>query len=414
VNPLKILITTSYYWPEVAGSAPYLTGLAEYLTARGHHVVVATTFAHYPAWRSSANGRLMQTDTRGGVEVRRRWTYVPRRQSAGYRALYEATLYVFGLTALPTRPRPDVVIGTCPSVAGGALAASASALYRVPYGLIFQDLMGLAAEQSGVLGGGRVAPAVRRAELALARRAARIGVIAEGFRRYFVTGEVDPERIDRLRNWTRWTEPTETVAKTRARLGWAPGVFVCLHGGNMGQKQALDNLLETAALLRDERVKFVLAGDGNDRLRLKSRAEELDLDNVEFVEPQRPGRWEEVLRAADVLLVNQRPAVADMSLPSKLTSYFAAGRPVIGAVSRDSETAHEIDAAGAGRVVPPEDPVALREAILSLEGDPAAARGMSERARDYAAVHLSRETVLEEHEHFVAKVAETRSSNRAP
>ena len=39
---LDILIFSSYYWPESAGNAPYVTGLAEYLAARGHKVTVAT------------------------------------------------------------------------------------------------------------------------------------------------------------------------------------------------------------------------------------------------------------------------------------------------------------------------------------------------------------------------------------
>src|SRR3954463_11520766 len=73
----KILITTNYYWPEDAGSAPYLTGLAEHLAECGDDVIVATTFEHYPEWRSSADGRLGATELRRGVHIRRRWTYVP-------------------------------------------------------------------------------------------------------------------------------------------------------------------------------------------------------------------------------------------------------------------------------------------------------------------------------------------------
>ena len=33
MSGLDILITTSYYWPEEAGSAPYLAGLARHLQA---------------------------------------------------------------------------------------------------------------------------------------------------------------------------------------------------------------------------------------------------------------------------------------------------------------------------------------------------------------------------------------------
>ena len=70
-----------------------------------------------------------------------------------------------------------------------------------------------------------------------------------------------------------------------------------------------------------------------------------------------------MLAAADVLLVNQRATVGDMSLASKLTSYFMAARPVIGAVAERSETARELARADAGELVSPENPQALADAI---------------------------------------------------
>jgi colanic acid biosynthesis glycosyl transferase WcaI len=405
MKPLKVLITSSYYWPERAGTAPYLTGLAEYLSSRGHEVVVGTTFAHYPDWRSSANGRAMLTEVRAGVKIRRRAHFVPRRQSAAQRALYEAALLASGLTALPLRSRPDVVIGTCPSLAAGMLASAGSIAYRVPYGLIFQDLMGLAARQSGVAGGDRVASVVRRMELAIARRAEGVAIIAEGFRTYFEAGGVAPEKIVRLRNWSRRVEPEEPREQTRARLGWPPGELVCLHGGNMGQKQGLGNLLDAAALLDGEPIRIVLAGDGNDRERLQAEARRRGLLGVQFLPMQGPGRWEELMQASDVLLVNQRASVADMSLPSKLTSYFPAGRPVVAAVSPDSETAREIQAAQAGYVVSPEDPAALRDLLVSLRRDPSAATTFGDSVRRYATTKLSAEASLQRHEQFVLAVA---------
>lgn len=405
MSPLNVLITSSYYWPEEAGSAPYITGLAEHLSGRGHRVVVATGYPHYPSWCLPAGSRLLATENRAGVEIRRRWHYVPRVQSAAHRGLYEASLFGLGLSALAMRPAPDVVIGTCPSLAAGALAATASALYGTSYGLVFQDLMGQAAEQSGVAGGRRVASAVRRTELRLARRAAAVAIIAEGFRGYLEDGGVEPEKIHRLRNWTRRVEPTETAEQTRHRLGWRPDEFVCLHGGNMGQKQGLDNVLDAALLLRGRNVTIVLAGDGNDRARLERRAAEQRLDNVAFVELQGPGRWEEMMQASDVLLVNQRSSVTDMSLPSKLTSYFAAGRPVVAAVSAGSETAREIEQARAGIVVPPAKPEALADAILVLANGAETAT-LGANARRYAHEVLSADKVLAEYERFVELVAE--------
>ena len=404
----RVLITSSYYWPEDAGSAPYLTGLAEHLAERGDDVVVATGFPHYPEWRSSAHGRLAAEETHNGVRIRRRWHYVPSAQSAAQRAAYELSLLALGLTGVPWRWRADVVVGTCPSVAGGALAAVAARRYRAPYGLVFQDLVGQAAAQSGIAGGARVAGLVRSVELRLAKRAAGVAIIAEGFRRYLEEGGVRPDKIYRLRNWTRRVQPTETASETRRRLGWADDDFVCVHGGNMGQKQGLDNLLDTAALLGDNRVRISLVGDGNDRERLERLARDQQLTNVDFIEMQSPGNWEATMQAADVLLVNQRASVTDMSLPSKLTSYFASGRPVIAAASPDSETASEIGAAEAGLVVPPADPVAFRDAIVALERDRPRAKDLGTSGKAYADSTLSRANALAEYDDFIDRVAGAR------
>jgi glycosyltransferase involved in cell wall biosynthesis len=406
---LKVLITSSYYWPEDAGSAPYLTGLAEHLSERGHDVVVTTGFPHYPDWKSSANGRVAANDAHNGVSIRRRWHYVPHSQSAAQRAAYELSLLAFGLTAFPRKWRPNVVVGTCPSVAGGALAAAAAKRYRAPYGLVFQDLVGRAAAQSGVAGGARVAGLVRSMEVGLAKRAAGVAIIAEGFRAYLEEGGVSPENIWRLRNWTRRVEPAENVAETRRRFGWAQDDFICVHGGNMGHKQGLDNLLDTAALLGDGRVRIALVGDGNDRARLAGLASERRLTNVDFIPMQSPGNWEATMQAADLLLVNQRASVTDMSLPSKLTSYFAAGRPVIAAASADSETAAEIEAAGAGLIVPPGDPAAFRDAISTLEQDRSRAETLGASGSAYAESRLSRTSALAEYDEFVGRIAAARS-----
>ena len=110
------------------------------------------------------------------------------------------------------------------------------------------------------------------------------------------------------------------------------------------------------------------------------------------------------MEAADVLLVNQRASVMDMSLPSKLTSYFASGKPVLAAVSADSETAYEIDSAAAGVVVPPSDPAAFRDALVGLRDDRAGTQALGAGGRSYAESKLAREKALAEYDTFIERI----------
>lgn len=405
---LDIVIASGYYWPETAGVPPLVAGPAEYLAGRGHRVVVLAGFPHYPSWRPLERRRAAVTDEHEGVSIRRRWHYVPRTQTALRRAVYEGTLVAGGLTSIPIRPRPDVVIGVIPTFSGGVLAAATAAAHRRPYGLLIQDVMGSAADQSGVRGGSRVAGRLGAAELALARRAAGVGVIASGFRRYFEQGGVPPERIVTLRNPHYGPEPSETVAEARARLGWDLEDFVCLHAGNMGHKQGLDNVVRAGGQLAGRGVRVVLGGDGNDRPRLERLAAELGTVGLSFASLQAPGQFESMLRAADVLLINQRATVTDMALPSKLVAYFKAGRPVVAAVAENSETAREIMLAGAGLVVAPEDPEALTKGILSMRENPQAAARHGESGRLYAQEHLEVGEVLDAYERWIVSLVRAR------
>jgi colanic acid biosynthesis glycosyl transferase WcaI len=132
-----------------------------------------------------------------------------------------------------------------------------------------------------------------------------------------------------------------------------------------------------------------LVGDGNTRAALEKDAARLN--NVQMLSPVDSGLYPSVLAAADVLIINERPSVLDMSMPSKLTSYLAAGRPIVAAVHPDGATAIEIQACGGGVVIPAGQPSALADALVRLVGADQERRTLGLAARAYSVEHLSRD-----------------------
>ena len=107
-------------------------------------------------------------------------------------------------------------------------------------------------------------------------------------------------------------------------------------------------------------------GDGNQRNSIARLAAKYALTNVRILPLQPAETFPSVLAAADILLINQRGSVDDMSLPSKLTSYFASGRPVVAAAAAHSETARELAWSSGGLVVRPDDPAELLDALVRV------------------------------------------------
>lgn len=379
----KILIIGINYRPETTGIAPYTSDMAEHLAASGHRVTVITGFAHYPAWRVEPGERRMRAvESRDGVRVLRRRHYVPRSQSASRRAAYEATFLVHGALSRPERP--DVVFGVIPSLSGGLLARFFAARARAPYGLIFQDLMAPAARQSGIGGGARVAGATAALERWAAARARTVAIASENFRPYLQEIGVEERRIIDLPNWSHLGAPTADRAATRYRLGWPTDHAVVLHAGNMGLKQGLGQVVEAArrADALAAPVMFVLMGEGSQRTALEAEAR--GIKRLRFLAFQPEDEVPNILDAADIFLVSERATVIDMSLPSKLTSYFAAGRPIVAAVPQEGSTAREILQAGAGVIVPIGDAEELNRVVARLQEDPEWAGRMGAAGREYA------------------------------
>ncbi|MDN4641331.1 glycosyltransferase [Agreia sp. PsM10] len=393
---LRILILGLNYAPEPTGIAPYTASLAKGLVQRGHSVIVKTTHPHYPEWRiREGYGRWSQRETIAGVRVQRLLHYVPRRQSNLARVASELS---FGLRTVFSRwGRPDVVLLVSPALFSSSLASMRLRLLarRVPFAVWVQDLYGLGVTETGT-GGGRAARVITGVESALLRSASGVAVIHDRFAAHVVDNlGVDSDRARVVRNWTHLEEldlpPRE---QTRQTYGWADDETIALHAGNMGVKQGLENLV-AAARVADERgdnVRFVLLGKGNQRELIQASAR--GIRNIQFIDPLPDLEYQATMAAADVLIVNEKPGVAEMAVPSKLTSYFSTGLPIVVATDEGSVTAGEIESSGGGVRVDAGDPLALLDAARALGEDGERARELGARGTAFRQNVLSEDAAI--------------------
>jgi glycosyltransferase involved in cell wall biosynthesis len=406
------------FGPEHTGIAPYTTQLCEYLVDRGASVSVFTGVPHYPSWTVDPDHRLRlrSVERAERLEIRRLRHHLPARQSAARRALYELSFAAHVAVQQPTE-RPDVVLAVVPSLLSGVVAGRIARRFGAPLVVWVQDMMSQAAAQSGMDGGTRVAGGIGAVEARLLRRADRVLVLNEHFATHARRIGVRGERVAVHPNWTHLGPPSGADrASTRARLGWRPAETVVLHTGNMGLKQDLGNVVKAARQAVGP-IRFVLMGDGSQRDAL--RAMGAGVPALTFLPPAAAGQYADILAAADILLINERPSSLDMSLPSKLTSYLHAGRPVLAASPAGGGTAAEVVRSKAGVVVSAGDPAALLSAVRRLAADPDGMARMGAAGRSYAARHLAADPAREAlavalHEVAVARCAACRPNHQQP
>lgn len=398
----KIALVTPNYAPEFAGIGPYATELAEHFADHGAEVDVITLMPHYPSWRVDPRytRKLAVKEAVNGVRIHRIWNLVREKQNLLTRGLFESSFLAHGFArGLPARP--DVVLAIVPSIGGATAAALLAKRLGVPFGLIVQDLMGAAARQSGMPLAKVAAGLITRAEHWLFEQANAVAVICGAFEKHLLDAGVSQGKISVLRNWTRALgKPTKARSEVRASLGWREDEFIVLHAGNMGHKQALEHVVAAAKLVTvGDHIRFVLMGDGSQRPKLEAMSR--GVPAISFLEPCLSAELPNRLFAADALLVNERSAMKDMSLPSKLTSYFAVARPVLAALNPHGATAAELESANAALVVHPESGAALADGARTLRADTTRCEALGHAGLKHAERHLQATNALRGYERFV-------------
>lgn len=393
----EVCILSMNYPPEPTGIAPYTGALAQRLATAGYQVAAHVAHPHYPSWKIHQGfGDWRRSELVGGVTVQRRLHYVPQPPRGLKRLLSELS---FGLRiTLAKWGSPGVVVAVSPPLFSIALAVLRIRVTpRRPRLIVWvQDVysFGIAETQEG---GKWVERITRRVERATFRAADRVVVIHPKFAELLVREfGVTESKVEVVRNWTHLRPSTPVdAAVARTRLGWPPsGVTLALHTGNMGVKQGLENVIDAARLAdeRGEPVQFILVGDGGERQRLECYA--CGISRLSFLDPLSDDDYRLALAAADVLLVNEKLGVSEMALPSKLTAYFDAGRPIVAATDLAGITASEISTADAGVVVPAGDPEALLSGVLAVRENSDLMARYSANGRRHREAALSEEAAI--------------------
>ena len=413
---MRILIYSYNYYPEPIGIAPLMTELAQGLVKRGHQVRVVTGMPNYPQRRiyPQYEGKFYLTEEHKGVTIQRSYLRVNGpHPSLLDRLLLDGSFVASSAVQAFRGWRPDVIFSTMPPLPICVPVAFYAWIRACPIVLNVQDIVSEAAVRVGLVKKNglliRIADALEKFAYSTA---SQVSVIDRGFIKKLHSQGVPPEKIVCVPNWVdvNFIRPLPKENNSFRETHKLKGKFVVLYAGNIALTQGLQTVVQAAARLKHiPEIAFVIVGESTALGRLQQDCETYKANNVMLLPFEPREKLPELLAAADVSLVVQKPRVTNFNMPSKIQVILASGRAILASVPETGTAQKAVQQSGGGVVVGPEDSQALADAVEDLYLHPAKVDALGEQGRNYAVENYGFEEALNHYEALFAAVAASHS-----
>lgn len=349
---MKILVICQYYYPE-----PFrITDICEELVKRGHVVTVVTGLPNYPMgeiYEGYRHGK-KRDEVINGVKVHRCFT-IGRKGGAVKRFLnyfsypISASIYIGSLE----NDFDVVFVNQLSPVMMAWPAIRYKKKHNKKVVMYCLDLWPASLCAGGISNCNFIYSLFHHISARIYRRMDLILNTSRSFEEYQI-GElkINKEIIKYLPQYA------ETIFSPERCRKESDGYIDLMFAGNIGYAQSVQTIIKAAALVKDERVRWHIVGDGVDLENCKKLAKTLGVKNITFYGRKKIEEMPEYYAMADAMLVTiAKDETLSLTLPGKVQSYMSAGKPIIAAVN--GETQRTIEDAGCGLCCEAENEVAL-------------------------------------------------------
>jgi len=392
-----LLINQVFVSPEEPGHTRHFE-MGKFLMERGHElVIVASDLNYQTGHRTVERTGVYAEQSFDGIRVLRSYMYPAIHRSYVWRVIaFFSFMFSSVWTALQVRD-VDLMMGTTPPIFQAVSAWFVAWMRRKPFLLEVRDLWPEFGVSMGVLKNPVVIALARWLEMFLYARATHILVNSPAYKEYMIDKGVPENKVTYIPYGTDvdMFNPDVDGSSIRKELS-VDDKFVVLYAGALGQANDIDTILRAAERLKDDdKIRFVLFGDGKERARLQSEAERMKQSNVIFAGVRPKKEMPRVVASADVCLaILQDIPMFRTTYPNKVFDYMAAGRATVLVI--DGVSRQLIETSNGGVYVQPGDDAMLVEKILELSKDPKSVQQMGLNAREYLVKNLDRRYKLKE------------------
>ena len=393
-----ILVVSQYFYPEQFR----INDMCCEWIKRGYQVTVVTGIPNYPMGKTYEGYGLTKKrhETWNGIEIIR-IPLIPRGKSAiGMIANY-LSFMVSGMIAGKTKKiKADYVFSYEVSPMTQVLTGiSFAKRLHIPHYLYVQDLWPENVETVTGITSPMIIRPIDRMVGYIYKNTDEIFTTSPSFADAVCNRKVPVDR-QKVHYWPQYAEEFyKPYEKSPVEEIPEDDTFKVIFTGNIGTAQGLQILPKTAELLKNEKIRFVMVGDGRYLETFKQEVEKRGVTDMFLMIPRQPAeKIPKLLAACDAAFLSfQDDELWAKTIPAKLQSYMACGMPIIAAAK--GETKRIIEEARCGVCCTIGDPEELAGRILSMTT--ANRREMGLNSRKYCEEHFDKTKLMDRMETYV-------------
>ncbi len=388
---MRILLVSQYFWPENFR----INDLAVDFQRQGHQVTVLTGIPNYPGGKFFPSHGLFRNihQTHEGVRIHR-VPLIPRGKGTAFRLVLNYLSFAFFATLLAPfycRGKFDAIFVFEPSpITVGIPAILLKWIKRAPVLFWVLDLWPDSLSATGVVKSPLILGWVGRLVRFIYKNCDLVLVQSRGFFPHIQQFGVAPEKIRYFPSWAE--ELYRPVSPEPEQVPTMAQGFRIMFAGNVGAAQDFASILTAAEALKGRLdIHWVIVGDGRIFEWVRQQVIVRGLaDTVHLLGRHPVEKMPSFFAMADVMLVSlKRAPIFELTIPGKIQSYLACGRPIVAMI--DGEGARIVEESGAGISCPAEDAEALAEAVLDMVGKSREEReAMGLKGRQYYEMNFDR------------------------
>lgn len=177
--------------------------------------------------------------------------------------------------------------------------------------------------------------------------------------------------------------------------------FDIVFAGNIGPAQSVETIIEAANLLKEcKSILFHIVGDGLSKSKCESLTKKYKLQNVKFHGYHNVEKMDKYYDLADAFIITMLDnEVVNSTLPAKIQSYMAAGKPIIGAVNGEARMI--IEDSDCGLCCESLNYQKLSELIIKMKDDKEMYKLWSRNSLEYYQKHFSKDIIISQMENIL-------------